>query len=70
MSRAKRAPMVVLALAMMAMGVLHFAQSDSFVMMMPPWLPAPMALVLISGFFEFAGGLGLFLNSLRTLVDW
>ena len=42
-------------------GVMHFVVPQSYMRIMPPWLPAPMALVLISGLCEIAGGAGVLL---------
>ncbi|HEX7663898.1 MAG TPA: DoxX family protein [Polyangiaceae bacterium] len=56
---------VVAAGAMIVVGVLHFTQPDGFVKIVPSWLPAPLALVLISGFFEIAGGVGLLIPRVR-----
>ena len=50
---------LLLAGAMIAVGVLHFVHPDGFVKIVPSFLPAPRALVLVSGFFEILGGLGL-----------
>lgn len=50
---------VVLALAMMAIGVDHFAAPDFFVRIVPRALPAPVLLVQISGVCEVLGGAGL-----------
>ena len=55
---------VLLAVAMMAVGVLHFVQPAPFVAIVPQLLPAPLALVLISGAAEIAGGLGLLIPRL------
>src|SRR5882672_8951852 len=52
---------VLLALTMVGVGVLHFVRPKPFIRIVPAWLPNPRALVLISGFFEIAGGLGLLL---------
>ncbi|MCB9785319.1 MAG: DoxX family membrane protein [Deltaproteobacteria bacterium] len=49
----------VLTVAMVAIGVSHFTDPAPFVAIVPPLLPAPLALVYISGFFEVLGGLGL-----------
>ncbi len=49
----------VLGLAMIGIGVAHFVNPAPFVAIMPPYLPAHYELVLISGFFEIAGGIGL-----------
>jgi len=39
-------------------GVMHFVNPLLFVRAVPSYLPWPMALVLISGFFEILGALG------------
>lgn len=48
-----------LAIAMTAVGILHFTQPEPFVRIVPPYLPSPLALVYISGVFEILGGVGL-----------
>lgn len=40
-------------------GLNHFVQSERYVKIMPPYLPAPYELVLVSGVFEVLGGVGL-----------
>lgn len=47
---------LVLAAAMIVIGVLHFTNPDPFVRIMPPWLPAPLWLVWISGVAEIVLG--------------
>ena len=59
-----------LALTMIAIGVLHFVRPKPFVRIVPKYLPAPLALVYISGFFEILGGLGLLLPSTRSFAAW
>ena len=39
-------------------GVLHFVFTPDYMKIMPPWLPWHRGLVLVSGLFEIAGGLG------------
>ncbi|MDB4994505.1 MAG: hypothetical protein JWM74_1937 [Myxococcaceae bacterium] len=56
---------VLLAIAMIAVGTLHFVRPSGFVKIVPAWLPAPLVLVLVSGFFEIAGGVGLLLPRVR-----
>jgi uncharacterized membrane protein len=56
---------LLLAVIMMAMGILHFAAAGPFVRMVPSWLPAPLALVLVSGVFEALGGAGLLVARVR-----
>lgn len=51
-------------------GVLHFVRPDVFVRIMPAYLPWHQALVLVSGFFEIAGGVGLVIPKVRTLAAW
>jgi uncharacterized membrane protein len=60
----------VLALAMIAIGLLHFVQPKPFVRIVPKFLPAPLALVYISGFFEIAGGVGLLIPATRVAAAW
>jgi len=42
-------------------GALHFAAPGFYLTIMPPYLPAPRALVYVSGAAEIAGGAGLLL---------
>lgn len=44
---------------------MHFVIPDSYVRIMPGWLPAHRALVLVSGACEIAGGIGLLIPILR-----
>ncbi len=54
---ARRVLRALLALAMVAIGVAHFASPEPFVQIMPSALPAPLFLVYLSGAFEIALGL-------------
>lgn len=60
----------VLAANMVAIGIAHFASPEPFVKIVPAALPAPLALVYVSGAFEIAGGLGLLLPATRRLAGW
>ena len=51
-------------------GVLHFVFPANYMNIMPPWLPAHYALVLISGASEIAGGLGVLYAPTRRLAGW
>ena len=55
----KAALRTLLAIVMVAVGVMHFAGPQFFVRIVPDWLPAHLLLVQISGFFEVLGGVGL-----------
>jgi uncharacterized membrane protein len=50
---------VLLALGFIAAGVLHFVRPRAYEAIVPAWLPAPEALVAISGAAEVLGGVGL-----------
>ena len=59
MSKLKLLCLGLLSFAMTAVGVLHFVDPVPFMQIVPDYLPAPKVLVLLSGFFEILGGLGL-----------
>ena len=60
----------LLSVMMVATGILHFAAPDKFARIVPDWLPAPRTLVLVSGFFEIAGGMGLLIRRTRMAAAW
>ena len=60
----------VIALAMTAIGVLHFVKPEPFVAIVPAYLPAPLALVYLSGVFEIVLGWLLIPERTRTLGKW
>jgi uncharacterized membrane protein len=66
----KLAALLVLAVTMTSMGVLHFARPKPFVHIVPTYLPAPLALVYISGFFEILFGVGLLVPATRAWAAW
>lgn len=49
---------VTLSIVFVVAGMLHFVYPRAYEQIVPPYLPAPLALVLISGAAEVAGGLG------------
>lgn len=51
-------------------GLLHFVRPKPYRAIVPPYLPAPEALVFLSGVAELAGGLGLMLRPTRRLAGW
>ena len=55
---------------MVAIGALHFARPKPFVRIVPKFLPAPLALVYVSGFFEILGGIGLLIPDTRAWAAW
>lgn len=60
----------LLAVFFVAAGLLHFWKTPHYVAIMPPYLPYPKELVLISGLFEVAGGLGVLHPRSRRLAGW
>ena len=58
----------ILGIAMISAGILHFVRPGVFVKIVPDYLPAPLALVLISGLFEIAGGVGILVPRTRKLA--
>jgi uncharacterized membrane protein len=61
---------VLLVVFMVTAGVLHFARPKPFVKIVPSYLPYPLALVYISGFFEILGGAGLLIAPVRQAAAW
>ena len=70
MPTAKLIALYLLAAFMVGVGVLHFVRPKPFVRIVPKYLPAPLALVYISGFFEILGGIGLLIPSTRVWAAW
>lgn len=66
----KLAALWILALAMIGIGVLHFVRPKPFVRIVPKYLPAPLTLVYVSGFFEVLGGVGLLIPTTRVWAAW
>lgn len=66
----KTAARYLMAISMMAVGVLHFLQPQGFVLIVPKALPFPLALVYVSGFFEVVGGAGLLVPAYRKAAAW
>jgi uncharacterized membrane protein len=60
----------VLTVFFVGAGANHFIAPAAYVAMMPAVLPAPWALVYISGIAEMLGGLGLILPATRRLAAW
>jgi uncharacterized membrane protein len=60
----------ILAVCIVVAGVLHFAQSEPFIRIVPDSLPAPAALVYISGAIEIMLGIGLLVPPVSQLSAW
>jgi uncharacterized membrane protein len=66
----KQFSLYAMAVLYIAAGINHFVNPGMYVKIMPPWLPYPAALVLISGIFELAAGSLLLIPSTRRLAAW
>lgn len=66
----KYALLVLLSIAMIVAGCLHFKVPQAYVKMMPAFLPAHLPLVYVSGVAEILCGLGLLLPQTRVLSAW
>ena len=61
---------ILLAALFLVAGTLHFVIPQPYLKIMPPYLPAPLTLIYISGAAEILGGLGLLLPATRQLAAW
>ncbi len=61
-----------LAVVFVGAGVLHVVATDAFLVAMPPFVPAPRAMIWLSGAAEIAGGIGLLWprESIRRAAGW
>ncbi|WP_312436253.1 hypothetical protein [Janthinobacterium sp.] len=46
-------------------GIMHFVATDTEARIVPPWMPWPVAAVLVSGVFELLGALGILYRPTR-----
>lgn len=51
-------------------GVAHFVYTDAQMRIVPPWLPEPRLIVLVSGVAELVGAMGLLWGRARKLAAW
>ena len=67
---ARRLALLALAVFFVVAGVLHFLNPDFYVAIMPPYLPAHLELVYLSGVFELVGGVAVLVAGVRVLAGW
>jgi uncharacterized membrane protein len=60
----------LLAALFIGSGTLHMVRPKPFRQIMPPQIPAPDAMVAISGLAEIWGGLGLLIPATRPAAGW
>lgn len=70
MKRLRTISRTVMALFFIAGGLNHFRSPEIYLSMMPPYLPWPEGLNLISGAAEIAGGIGVLIPSVRRAAGW
>ena len=63
-------PRVAFGVAFIAAGILHFVYPAYYQAIVPPYLPAPAALVAVSGVAEIAGGVGFLVRRWRRAAGW
>ena len=51
-------------------GIGHFALTEPMARMLPPWVPARVPLIYLSGLLEFAIAIGFFVPKTRRLAGW
>lgn len=51
-------------------GTHHFVDPAPYLAIVPPYLPRPLLLVHVSGFFEILGGVGLCISATRRSAAW
>ena len=61
---------VLIAVIFTVSGVLHLVRPATYLSIVPPWLPEPKALVLISGVCEILGAAGLLIATAREAAGW
>ncbi len=66
----KKISLYVMTVLYIAAGINHFRHPETYIQIMPPWLPWHKEFVLISGVFEILLGLLLLLPSTRRFAAW
>ena len=70
LARFKRPLLYVMGPLYVVAGVLHFVVPDLYAQIIPPFLPAPLALVYLSGVAEIAVGIGVLIPRTRRYAAW
>ncbi|MCC9654317.1 DoxX family membrane protein [Rhodopirellula sp. JC737] len=60
----------LLCVLFIAAGINHFVSPGVYLKIMPDYLPWPLPLVYVSGFFELLGGVGLAVPRMRRAAGW
>ncbi len=70
LSRVKAPLVYVMGTIYVIAGVSHFVVPDLFAQIVPPQLPAPTALVYLSGVAEVGFGIGVLMSRTRRIAAW
>ena len=70
LARFKRPLLYLMGPLYVVAGVLHFVVPELYVQIIPPILPAPLALVYLSGVAEIAVGIGVLIPRTRRYAAW
>ena len=68
--RRRKFALLALAVFFIGGGINHFLNPDFYVRIMPPYLPAHLQLVYLSGVFEILGGVLVLVPRVRALAGW
>ncbi|MDO9181267.1 MAG: hypothetical protein Q7U04_02610 [Bacteriovorax sp.] len=66
----KKMALYFTAIFFIAAGARHFMMPEFYMLMMPNFLPIPLALIYLSGFLKILGGIGLMNLNTRVLSAW
>ena len=61
---------ILLAIAMIVIGAVHFTDPEPFIKIVPDYLPYHRSLVYLSGFFEVLAGVGLLIPRVSRAAAW
>ena len=61
---------VAAGIAFVIASVPHFTSPERYLPMMPPFVPAPLAMIYVSGAAELLGGLGMLIPRTARLAAW
>ena len=67
-SRVKTFFLILLSVFFTYAGIDHLISPDFYVSIMPPWIPAHLELVYLSGVFEVMGGVGVLIPRFRAFA--
>ena len=67
-SRIKTFFLILLSVFFTYAGIDHLVSPDFYVSIMPPWIPAHLELVYLSGVFEVMGGVGVLIPRFRAFA--